>query len=97
MAKIYIVNHALNGGGPYVELFSTYHRDEESGAAAFEECKRSASEDPNLIELVCLDTDTMETTHITGWEGTSDDLDVLHEEEDEDDDWIVEGKPDADL
>ena len=39
----------------------------------------------------------METTHITGWEGTSDDLDVLHEEEDEDDDWIVEGTPDADL
>jgi hypothetical protein len=38
-------------------------------------------EDPIRVELVCLDTDTMTTTTLHTWEGTSDDLG--YEDEDE--------------
>lgn len=72
MADIYIVNHATSG--PYTQSFSSYHHTEVEAAEAFEKCKASVGEDPYLIELIRLDTVTLDATTITGWEGTIDDL-----------------------
>jgi len=47
------------------------------------ECKASVGEDPTIIELVRLDTETLDATTITGWEGTFDDLDEEDAEGDE--------------
>ena len=76
MATIYIVNHTT--GGYYTQNFSSYHHTEAEAAEAFEKCKASVGEDPYLIELIRLDTATLEATTITGWEGTFEDF----EEED---------------
>ena len=89
MATIFIVNHTT--GGFYTSTSSSYHRTEEDAAITFEECKDSVGEDPACIELIRLDTETLEATTITGWEGNIEDL----EDEEDDDDWIVEGKPDG--
>jgi hypothetical protein len=90
MADIYIVNVSV--GGYYVEQHSYYHRTESEAQESFEECKASVGDDQTAIELVRLDTETLEAVTITGWEGTYDDLD---EEDgyDDDDDGIVEGAP----
>ena len=73
MANIFIVNHAISG--PYTQCFSTYHHTEEEGQEFYDWCMESASEDPNMIELIRLDTETLEATTIHHWEGTIDDLD----------------------
>jgi len=73
MASIYIVNVSV--GGYYTEQHSYYHRTESEAQSSFEECKASVGEDPTIIELVRLDTETLDATTITGWEGTFDDLD----------------------
>ena len=96
MADIYIVNVSV--GGYYVEQHSYYHRTESEAQSSFEECKASVGEDPTIIELVRLDTETLDATTITGWEGTFDDLDEEDPEDgeegfDDDDDGIVEGAP----
>jgi hypothetical protein len=67
MASIYIVNVSV--GGYYTEQHSYYHRSEGEAVDSFEECKASVGEDPTLIELVRLDTETLEAVTITGWEG----------------------------
>lgn len=89
MATIFIVNHAI--GGYYASTSSSYHHTEEDAVIAFEECKDSVDEDPACIEIIRLDTETLEAVTITGWEGNIEDL----EDDDGDDDWIVEGKPDG--
>jgi hypothetical protein len=96
MADIFIVNVAT--GGYYTEQFSYYHRTESEAQSSFEECRASVGEDPTVIELVRLDTETLEAVTITGWEGTFDDLDEEDPEDgeegfDDDDDGIVEGAP----
>jgi hypothetical protein len=68
MASIYIVNVSV--GGYYTEQHSYYHRSEGEAVDSFEECKSSVGEDPTIIELVRLDTETLDATTITGWEGT---------------------------
>ena len=91
MAKpIYIVNRVQSGMYPTLE--SSYHFDEAEAAEAFEAFKEGVDIDPELIELIKLDPVTLDATTISGWEGTIDDLNDDDEESDEDD-WIVEGKP----
>jgi len=96
MADIFIVNVAT--GGYYTEQFSYYHRTESEAQSSFEECKASVGDDPTVIELVRLDTETLEAVTITGWEGTFDDLDEEGLEDgeegfDDEDDGICEGAP----
>jgi hypothetical protein len=93
MASIYIVNHTISG--MYPENWSSYYRTEEEASDGFDECVASASEDPNLIELIRLDTETLDAVTIKTWEGTCEDLedeDGDYGDEDEDD-GICEGSP----
>ena len=89
MANIYIVNHSISG--PYAQCFSSFHKKEDEASEAFVDCKNSVGEDPALIELIRLDTETLEATTILGWEGNVEDLDAG--DEDYEDDWICEGTP----
>ena len=73
MASIYIVN--VVRGGYYTDMRASYHRSELEATESFEACKAAVGEDPALVELVRLDTETLEAVTITGWEGTMDDLD----------------------
>ena len=73
MADIYIVNFST--GGYYAGHNSYYHRTESEAHDSFTECMESVGDDPTLIELIRLDTETLEATTIRGWEGTIDDLD----------------------
>jgi hypothetical protein len=62
MATIFIVNHSISG--PYAQCFSSYHKTEADAAEAFFECKQSVGEDPALVELIALDTETLDAvTH----------------------------------
>ena len=98
MANIFIVNHSISG--PYAQCFSSYHKTEEEAASAYFDCKQSVGEDPALVELILLDTETLDATTICGWEGSAFDLE---EEEAEleaegmadipEDDGICEGTP----
>lgn len=81
MATIYIVNHSI-GGAP-TQLFSSYHHTESEAADAFDDYKSSVGMDYCLIELIRLDTETLDATTITGWEGSSDDI----EEEEDEESW----------
>lgn len=81
MAQIFIVNHSISG--PYAQCFSSYHHTENEASDAFEECKASVGEDPCLIELIRLDTESLEATTITGWEGSSFDLEDEEDFEEE--------------
>lgn len=76
MAYIYIVNFTT--GGMYPSNGSSFHLVEAEAHDSFAECMDSVGIDPVLIELIRLDTVTLEATTIRGWEGTMDDL----EEED---------------
>jgi hypothetical protein len=91
MADIFIVNVAR--GGYYVEQHSYYHRSESEAAESFEECKASVGDDPTVIELVRLDTETLDAVTINGWEGTALDLEdeLMEDGYDDEDDGIVEG------
>ena len=102
MANIFIVNHSISG--PYSQCFSSYHKTEEEAASEFFECKQSVGEDPALVELILLDTETLDATTICGWEGTCFDLEDEEAEleaegmadipeDDDDDDGICEGAP----
>jgi len=79
VADIYIVNVAR--GGYYTEQFSRYYRTESEAVASFEECKARVGEDPMVIDLVHLDTETLKAYTITGWEGTFDNLEDEEEGE----------------
>ena len=99
MANIFIVNHSISG--PYAQCFSSYHKTEEEAASAYFDCKQSVGEDPALIELILLDTETLDATTICGWEGSCFDLEDEEAELEaegnadisEDEDWICEGAP----
>lgn len=86
MASIYIVNHSISG--PYTQCFSSFHKTEEEGTGAFVDCKNSVGEDPALIELIRLDTETLDAVTILGWDGNIEDL-----EADDEDEGICEGAP----
>jgi len=72
MASIFIVNHSISG--PYTQCFSSYHKTEADAAEAFFECKQSVGEDPELIELIALDTETLDAVTHCSWEGSVFDL-----------------------
>jgi hypothetical protein len=79
MANVFIVNSTR--GGFYVESWSYYHPNEVEAQERFDSLMESVDEDPRIIELVRLDTETLDATSLRFWEGTIDDLD---EEEDDD-------------
>lgn len=83
MAQIYIVNHAISGGS-YAQTFSSYHHTEVEAQDSYDECMDSVGEDPVMIELVRLDTETLESTTIHTFEGSMDDLGDGRFGEDED-------------
>jgi hypothetical protein len=95
MASIYIVNVSV--GGYYVEQHSYYHRTESEAQESYDECLESAGDDPTTLELVRLDTESLDVTTIHHWEGTIDDLEEDPEDGeegfDDEDDGIVEGSP----
>jgi len=98
MADIYIVNVAT--GGQYAEQYSYYHRTEAEGQESFAECLRSVGEDHTAIELIHLETENLETTTLRWWEGTCEELEGEGPEDGEtgfedEDDWIVEGRPEG--
>lgn len=75
MASVYIVNSTR--GGYYVENWSYYHPTEVEAQERFDSLMESVGEDPHIIELVRLDTETLCVTTLRFWEGTIDDLDEL--------------------
>jgi hypothetical protein len=97
MSKVYIVNRVISG--MYPGLNSEYYSRSEEAAEAFEKFKEDVGDDPELIEIVELDTVSLTASTITGWEGTAEDITFPVDEEEEadyigeDEDWIVEGKP----
>lgn len=94
MTEIFIVNHVISGYTP--ECYTYYHHTEAEAQGSYDECMESVSMDPVLVELIRLDLATLEATVIHSFEGTMDDLGEGYGEEDGDeDDWIVEGKPDG--
>ena len=99
MANIFIVNHSISG--PYTESWHYFHKTEEEAAESFVECKQSVGEDPALIQLIVLDTETLEATTYCEWSGNIEDLEEEEEalraegmaDYPEDDDGICEGAP----
>jgi hypothetical protein len=96
MASIYIINHTICA--PYPETWSSYHHTEIEASDAYNECMESATYDENLIELIRLDTETLDAVTIKTWSGTGEDLEDEGPEDGEEgfedeDDGIVEGSP----
>lgn len=97
MAQIFIVNHSISG--PYAQCFSSYHHTETEAAGSFVDCKNSVGDDPALIQLIALDTETLEATTYCEWEGNIEDLEAEEAEfdaemkVDDEDDGICEGAP----
>jgi hypothetical protein len=77
--NIYIVNTTT--GGMHCENSSYYHRAEAEARADYKMCLRNVSDDPAVVELICLDTDTLEAVTLEWWSGNIDNLE--EEEEDE--------------
>ena len=73
MGKVYIVNHAITGG-TYVESSHWFHHTEEEAVESFEDSVNSVGEDPTRVELICLDTETLDAVTLHSWEGTNEDL-----------------------
>ena len=74
MASVYIVNHSISG--PYTQCYSSFHHTPEEAASAFFDCKQSVGEDPALIELIALDTETLDAVTHCSWEGSAFDLEA---------------------
>lgn len=84
MSQIYIVNHTV--GGYYVDNTqnqSYYLKTEVEAQDAFDDALAAVDEDPSVIELIRLDTETLDATTLRSWAGTIDDLDDDEEEEGE--------------
>lgn len=78
---IYIVNHCTVGF--YAELYSAYHLTETDAQAYYEETLLNVGGDPTLVELIRLDTSTLEAVTLKSFEGTMDDIEEEEEGEDE--------------
>ena len=72
MSTVFIVNHSISG--PYAQCYSSFHHTPEGAASAFFDCKQSVGEDPALIELIALDTETLDAVTHCSWEGSAFDL-----------------------
>jgi len=68
--NIYIVNHVT--GGYYTEIHSSYHLTEAEAGKAYDEAMLYIGDDPSIVELVRLDTSTLEAVTLKFFEGTMD-------------------------
>lgn len=75
---IYIVNHV--NGGYYTEIRSSYHLVESEAQKNYEATLLRVGEDPTVVELVRLNTSTLESVTLKFFEGT---IDNIEDEEDE--------------
>lgn len=75
MANVYIVNHTV--GGYYTQNHSYFLPTEREGHEIYHKCMDSVGDDPTVIELIRLDTETLDAVTLDSWEGTIDDLDEL--------------------
>ncbi len=78
MSEIFVVNMA--SGGYHTIQSSYYHRTESEAHVSFAECMEAVGDDPVSIELVRLNTETLDATTILGWEGTADDIDDISDD-----------------
>lgn len=83
---IYIVNHC--GGGSYAELYSSYHLTETDAQACYEETLLNVGGDPTLVELIRLDTSTLEAVTLKAFD-LMDDIAEGEEEEGEDEESVA--------
>lgn len=84
MATIYFVSRTW---APDDEPTSerVYFKSEEDAVEALEEMRQEVGSWVEVLEVIELDTVSLEETRLTGWEGNEDDrLDEDDEEEDED-------------
>jgi hypothetical protein len=72
---IYIVSMSTTQGpyGPTVNM--SYHRTEEEGRIAYDECLDSVGEDPSTILFVRVEEETMKETLLDSFEGTDEEFD----------------------
>ena len=92
MADIYVVNHAVSGFHAQVSTY--YHKTEIEAQESFHDCVKSASDDPNMVSLILLDTETLDATTLIDWEVTADDIEDDDEGYDSaEDEEIMVGQP----
>ena len=67
--SLFIVSMSTTQGpyGPTVNM--SYHRTEEEGRVAYDECLDSVGEDPSTILFVRIDEETMKETLLDSFEG----------------------------
>jgi hypothetical protein len=73
--SLFIVSMSTTQGpyGPTVHM--SYHRTEEDGRRAYDECLDSVGGDPSTILFVRVDETTMKETLLDSFEGTEDEFD----------------------
>lgn len=75
MASVYIVNDTrCDALLYYAESQSYYHPTEIEAQERFDSLMESVDEVPRIIELIHLDTETLDATSLRFWKGTIDDL-----------------------
>ena len=77
--NIYIVNNVT--GGYYTEIHSSYHLTEAEAQKAYDENMLNIGGDPAIVEIVRLDTSTLDRVTLKFFEGTAGDLEGEDEEE----------------
>ena len=72
--SLFIVSMSTTQGpyGPTVNM--SYHRTEEEGRVAYDECLDSVGEDPSTILFVRIDEETMKETLLDSFEGTDEEF-----------------------
>jgi hypothetical protein len=78
--NIYIVNDVT--GGYYAEIRSSYHLTEAEAQKAYDEAMLNIGYDPSIVELVRLDTSTLEEVTLKFFEGTMENLEGEDKEDD---------------
>ena len=73
--SLFIVSMSTTQGpyGPTVNM--SYHRNEEEGRRAYDECLDSVGADPSTIIFVRIDESTMKETVLDSFEGTEEEFD----------------------
>lgn len=80
MANVFIVNHTV--GGYYVENWTSYFGTRAEAEEEYNDCVASVGDDPVLIALIELNTETLKAETIRSWSGTIDDLEDELDDED---------------
>jgi len=79
--NIYIVNNVT--GGYYTEIRSSYHLTAIEAGKAYAEAMLSVGDDPVIVELVRLDTSTLEAVTLKFFEGTAESLEGEEDDNEE--------------